>query len=115
MSNEFWAEFDSLLDKSKPERLEYRLHYDTAGDIYLCTMQQHPENTQYVVVTKDEYDNYGSYTVVGGRLKKIVHNNEYQFQLMRSDKGFKTVKAHAGILLELEDYPEVEYYERRNH
>ena len=108
MSNEFWADFDSLLDKSEPDALEYRVHYNTGGEIYLCTMQNHPIDTEYLVVTKEEYDRYFDYTVVEGHLKKIERDAGYHLQLRRSDRGYKTVKGHAGIILEDEEYPEVE-------
>jgi hypothetical protein len=115
MSNEFWTEFESLLDKSEPESIEYRLHYTDGGDIYACTMQQHPENTNYVVVIKPEYDKYFEYAVVEGKLKRIVSDSGYHVQLQKSDRGFKTVKGHASLLIEDEEYTEVEYYEYRNH
>jgi hypothetical protein len=114
MSKEFWAEFATLLDKREPEALEYRLHYNDGGEIYLCTMQNHPTNTQYIVVTKDVYDMYYDYYVVEGHLKKIVRNSGYRVQLQKSDDGFKVVKGHAGIILNDEEYTNVEYYEYKN-
>jgi hypothetical protein len=113
MSNEFWDEFESLLDKSEPEPIEYRVHYNTAGEIYLCTMQEHPQDTVYLVVTKAEYDRYYDYYVVEKHLKKKIRDAGYHVQLRKSDKGYPTVKGHANIILE-EEYPEVEYYEYRN-
>jgi hypothetical protein len=115
MSNEFWAEFESLLTPESIEKLEYRIHYNDGGEIYQCTMQQHPDTTQYLVVTKDEYDRYFDYTVVEGKLKKIARDAGYHVQLQKSDTGFPTVKGHASLILEDEDYPEVEYYEYRNN
>lgn len=115
MSNDFWQEFESLLDKRDREAVEYRLHYNDGGEIYLCTMQNHPVDTKYIVVTKDEYDHYFHYRVVEGRLKRIVHDGGYHVQLQPSAAGYKTVKGHASLLLEDEEYPNVEYYEYRNH
>jgi hypothetical protein len=115
MSNEFWAEFETLLDKTTPEPIEYRVHYNEQGEIYLCTMQNHPADTDYLVVTKDEYDRYFDYRVVNGLLKKIDHDAGYRVQLHKSLTGYKTVKAHASLLIEDEEYPETEYYEYRNH
>lgn len=114
MSNEFWAEFEKLLDKREPVKLEYRVHYNDGGQIYLCTMQEHPENTNYLVVTKEEYDRYFDYYVVENQLKKIDRDAGYRVQLRKSQTGYKTVKGHASLILE-EDYPEVEYYEYRNY
>ena len=115
MSNEFWAEFESLLDKSKPEPIEYRVHYNTAGEIYLCTMQQHPADTAYLVVTKNEYDEYFHYCVEEGQLKRILQDSGYRVQLQKSTTGFKVVKDHAGLLVEDEDWDNVEYYEYRDY
>ena len=115
MSNEFWAEFESLLDKTTPESIEYRVHYNEQGEIYLCTMQNHPVDTDYLVVTRDEYDRYFDYRVVDSKLKKIVHDAGYRVQLHKSQSGYKTVKSHASLLIEDEEYPDTEYYEYRNH
>lgn len=115
MSNEFWAEFEQLLDKRDQEVLEYRVHYNQNGEIYLCTMQNHPVDTDYVVVTKTEYDRYFDYEVIEGNLKKKIRDSGYRAQLRKSGTGYKTVKGHAGLLLEDEDYPDVEYYEYRNN
>jgi hypothetical protein len=112
MSNEFWKEVESLLDKSEPEPIEYRLHYNDAGDIYQCTLMEHPENTQYLVVEKSVYDRYFDYIVVEGNLKKIVRDSGYRVQLQKSDTGYKVVKGHASVIVE-DDYHEVEYYEYR--
>jgi hypothetical protein len=114
MSNEFWAEFESLLDTTEQEAVEYRVHYNDGGEIYLCTMQNHPVDTTYLVVTKAEYDTYFNYRVVEGTLKRIVHSSGYRVQLRKSDSGFKTVMGHASLLIEEESYPNVEYYEYRN-
>ncbi len=93
------------------ELIEYRLHYDSSGGIVMCTQQSHPENTQYLVVTADEYHEYFRYYIVDGKLKKIDTNPGYRVQLKSSDQGYCVVRNHAGILLENEDYRDVEYYE----
>jgi len=107
----YWAEV-------KPEistQLEYRLHYNDDGDITMCSMQQHPESTQYIVVTKEEYDNYFRYCVVKGQLVKIEHNSKYRVRLKKSTKGFRTVAGHAGLVIEADEvYNNVEYYEPNN-
>jgi hypothetical protein len=113
MSNEFWAEVNSLLDKTIPEAIEYRVHYNEQGEIYLCTMQNHPVETDYLVVSKDEYDRYFDYRVVDAKLKKTVHDAGYRVQLQQSNTGYKTVKHHASLLVEDEEYTDVEYYEYR--
>lgn len=92
-------------------KIEYRLHYNNMGEIIMCSQQQHPNNTQYLVVTKIEYDNYFRYAVVDNKLKKIDHNPGYRVQLKSSTQGYCVVKNHAGIILENEDYKDIEYYE----
>jgi hypothetical protein len=114
MSKDFWAEFEQLLDKRDCEAIEYRLHFTASGDIHLGTMQNHPTNTEYLVVSKDEYDNYFNYRVVNGKLKRIVHDSGYHVQLQKSMSGYATVKGHANLLLE-DDYHDKEYYEYRNN
>jgi hypothetical protein len=114
MSNEFWDEFEQLLDRSEPEAIEYRLHYTNGGDIYLGTMQQHPATTQYLVVSKEEYERYFDYHVIEGQLKKIERDAGYHVQLQKSNTGYKVAQGHAGLILE-DDYPYIEYYEYRNN
>jgi hypothetical protein len=113
MSNEFWAEFETLLDKTIPEAIEYRVHYNEQGEIYLCTMQSHPVDTDYLVVTREEYDRYFDYRVVDAKLKKIDRDAGYRVQLRQSNSGYKTVKNHASLLIEDKEYPDTEYYEYR--
>ena len=112
MSNEFWAEFETLLDRTIPEAIEYRVHYNEQGEIYLCTMQNHPVDTTYLVVTRDEYDRYFDYRVVDAKLKKVDRDAVYRVQLRKSTAGFPVAKGHAGLVVE-DDYPDVEHYEYR--
>jgi hypothetical protein len=93
------------------ELIEYRLHYDSSGGIVMCTQQSHPENTQYLVVSADEYHEYFRYYIVDGKLKKIDTNPGYRVQLKSSTQGYAVVKGHAGILLENETYKDIEYYD----
>jgi hypothetical protein len=109
---EFWREVNALIAPVTETTIEYRLHYDDAGDIVLCTMVDHPESQQYLVVDKATYDRYFDYRVVKGQLKKIDHNSDFNVKLQRSTKGFCVVKNHAGIILEPgETYNHTEYYD----
>jgi hypothetical protein len=112
------SEFEKALAMLEPiveEVKEYRLHYDELGIITMCTMQNHPADTQYVVVSQDEYDNYFRYTIADGQLKKIDNNPGYRVQLTSSITGYATVKKHAGLILEPTDtYDEIEYYDTNN-
>ena len=50
-------EFLLALSQLQPiveEPIEYRIHYNDNGDITMCTMQNHPRDTTYIVVTKHE-------------------------------------------------------------
>jgi hypothetical protein len=113
MSNEFWVEVESLLDKTIPEAIEYRVHYNEQGEIYLCTMQNHPVDTTYLVVSQDEYNRYYHYKVVKGKLVHIAHDSKYRVQLHKSSTGFRVAAGHAGLVVE-DDYSDVEYYEYNN-
>lgn len=115
MSNEFWEEFNRQLVHTVPEELEYRVHYNAAGDIYMCTMQQHPNDTEYLVVTKEQYDTYFKYHVIKGQLKKIDTDARYCVQLQRSTSGYAVAQGHASLIIEAgDDYPHIEYYARTN-
>lgn len=105
----------AALPKIVQEPTEYRIHYNNIGEIYMCTMQQHPADTTYLVVTKEEYDNYFRYTVAEGKLKKIDTNPGYRIQLKKSTTGYQVVKDHAGLVLESgETYANTEYYDTNN-
>ena len=105
----------ALLEPAPPLVLEYRLHYDDKGNITMCTMANHPENTQYLIVTKTEYDNYFRYRVVNHKLKLVDINSGFRVQLTKSNSGYKTVKNHAALVLEAnETYQDIEYYDTVN-
>jgi hypothetical protein len=115
MSKEFWDEFNSLLIQPTTVELEYRLHYNDAGEIYLGTTHDHPTDTQYVVVSQTEYNRYFDYRVVDGNLKKIEHNAGYRVKLYKSTSGTPVVAGHAGLVVEpTEEYTDIEYYDYRN-
>lgn len=95
---------------------EYRLYYNEQGDIIRSTALKNDEihGNNYIVVSKDVHDEQYKYRVVSGELKLIKQNAIQTYQLIRSDKGFKTVKNNPALLLEEgEDYLEYEYYDYR--
>lgn len=95
--------------------LEYRLHYDDQGNITMCTMQQHPDATQYIVVTKEEYHNYYRYRIENKKLKFVDTGSNYSVQLKKSDSGYLVVKNHAGLILEPDEtFGDTEYYDTNN-
>ena len=96
--------------------IEYRLHHNSRGDIVMCTMQQHPESTTYLVVTKEQYDLYHRYCVVKGKLTLIEHDAGLRVALVPRAQGFAVVKNHAPLLLEdTETFKDIEYYDYRNN
>lgn len=109
------SEFEKALAMLTPiveEVKEYRLHYNELGTITMCSMQNHPQDTTYIVVSRDEYDNYFRYTIVDNKLKKIDNNPGYRVQLVSSAVGYATVKKHAGLIIESTDnYQDIEYYD----
>ena len=112
--------YDNLIEAMKiiqvqeREELEYRVHYDDKGFIYMCTMQDHPKDTNYLVVTKEEYNNYMRFSVKNKTLIPIDRTRKHSVQLKSSNQGYAVVKNHAGILLETEDYSDIEYYDNNN-
>lgn len=106
----------SLIEKPTVEPIEYRIHYDDSGNIIMCSMQQHPDNSQYLVVSKHDYDNYFRYRVVDKKLKQIDIEHGCRVLLKKSNTGYRVIKNHAGILLEMgENFDEIEYYDRTDN
>ena len=111
---EFNAAMAALGGTIVPESIEYRLHYDDSGKIISCSQQNHPEDTQYLVVDQETYANYMKYSVdvKKKQLKKVVIDPGVSVQLKRSSQGYRVVNNHAGIILtDDEEYENVEYYD----
>jgi len=109
----FFEEVQQILSQMPdltPEVREYRLHYDDFGNIYMCTMQQHPTDTKYLIVDQEVYDRYFDYMVVDNQLKKIDKLPKESVKLKISDHGYPTVKGHAGLLLEPDETADIEYW-----
>jgi hypothetical protein len=105
---EAMQKFEVIIEEPR----EYRLHYDSSGGIYMCTQQNHPKNTDYLIVDEATYLEYYKYQIVKGKLKIIDFDPEYRVQLTSSDQGYRVVKDHAGIILENETYKDIEYYDK---
>jgi len=113
---DFWAQVESLIIPIPKVEIEYRLHYNELGEIVMCSMADHPESNHYVVVSKDKYERYFDYRIVKGQLIKIDQASIYSVKLTKSNTGYRTVKNHAGLIIETgESYSETEYYDHRNH
>jgi len=118
MSTEAELEFLKAFEMIKlveEEPIEYRIHYDD-NIITMCTMRNHPENTEYFVVDKETYDNYFSYKIINGKLEKIDNNPGYRVQLKKGTTGQRTVKNNASIALETnEKYNNIDHYEFKDN
>ena len=98
------------------EPVEYRIYYNTAGEITHCSMRNHPSDGNYIVVNQKEYDEYYKYTVENGMLKEIDHVHNFHVKLIKSTSGYAVVKNHAGLVLEPSDtYKHIEYYDYRTN
>jgi hypothetical protein len=92
-------------------KIEYRLHYDIDGNIIAGTTTEHPDTTDYLVVSKAVYNEYYLYRVVNNQLEKIDNRPKYRVQLKSSTQGYAVVKNHASLVLEPnEEYTDIEYY-----
>jgi hypothetical protein len=112
---EFWREVDALIDPPATTQIEYRLFYNVAGDIVKGTMIVEPTDEQYIVVPKNQYDQYFLYRVIDKKLKKIDNDPGYRVQLKKATTGFTVVRGHAGLLLEPgETYTDTEIYGHTN-
>lgn len=94
-------------------QIEYRLHYNEIGNIVLCTMSDHPTDTNYLVVDRVTYDNYFHYYVKDGKLIKIDNSPKYTVQLTKSTSGYPVVAGHASLIIEDEPYTNIEYYDTK--
>jgi hypothetical protein len=106
--------FPPLVEEPK----EYRIHYDDTGRITMCSMQNHPDSNQYLIVDLETYNNYYQYTVnvQKKRLEKIVIDLGISVKLKKSDHGYAVIKNHAGIIIEPdENYENIEYYDTTNN
>jgi hypothetical protein len=81
-------------------------------------MRNHPENTQYLIVDQEIYDNYFRYTVNVSRkrMEKVALDLGISVKLKKSDHGYAVVKHHAGLLLEKDEKysGDIEYYDTSN-
>ena len=116
MNEEFWKEVERLIKPIIPLKLEYRLYYNELGEIISCSMAEHPDSGNYIVVTKTEYEQYFNYRIVNAQLIKIDNDAGYRVKLQKATTGYCVVKNHAGLLLEPnETYTTTEYYAHRNN
>ena len=103
-----WEEVNRLL-VVKNYTFEYRLFYDEYGTIiHGTTLDTDEINGNYLVVSKEQFSESYRYRVIDGEL---VNKKEGMFLPKKSNKGFRVVKYHVGLLLNDEENIESEYYE----
>jgi hypothetical protein len=93
--------------------IEYRIYYDEDGNITACAMVQHPPGDNYIVVSRDEYENYFRYFIKNGKLVLLssIKEQDYTSLIVKSDTGIKVVVGQSNLVLEDDDqYLDVEYY-----
>jgi len=112
----FWREVESLIKPVVETVFEYRLHYNDIGNITMCSMSNHPESAQYIVVDQQTYENYFRYTIVDGALVKIKTDAKYSSKLKPAATGIAVVHGHAGLIIENnESHNNIEHYEYRSN
>lgn len=115
-----WEEFRKAIESMavvEPEPIEYRIYYDDFGRITTCSMRNHADGTQYIVVDKEIYETYWQYSIIVStkKLKKIAKDSGISVQLVKSNQGYAVVNKHAGLILENNEiYTDIEYYDT-NH
>ena len=78
----------------------------------MCSMTNHPESSQYAVVSQSIYNAYYNYIIQDGKPKLVDKHTTHRVQLKRSSQGYRVVNNHAGIILASdEEYKNVEYYD----
>jgi len=82
---------------NKNSTIEYRVYYDETGKVTCMTNENLPGN--YIRISKEIYDraSYKSMRVINGKLTRVNHTTD-DFALVRSSKGYTSVKGHASIL-----------------
>ena len=112
MSKELAEAFNNI-QAIPPVEIEYRLYYDAKGKPLAMSSHMHPDG-EYVAITKQHYDsaNYNCRVVKG----KVVFDlaNQFHVQLKKSVKGVPVVNGYANLVVENNEYSDIEYYDRNN-
>lgn len=104
-----------MIEDFKPPFIEYRIYYNEAGTITACAMVQHPEGDNYIVVTREQYENYFRYNVRNGKLVPIRIETNVPNILCPSNDGYRVVKGHVNLLLgQEEEWKDIQYYDWNN-
>lgn len=112
MSKELEEAFNKI-ESPKIIDIEYRLYYDSKGMPICMSSHNHPDG-EYILITKEHYDsaNYNCKVVSG--VIKFDNPNLIKVQLKKADHGIPVVKGHANLVVENNEYKDIEYYGRNN-
>lgn len=122
MSDNFWKEVFNLVDdydSKRPRRIrENRLYYNNDGTIIGLWETGHPEGTNYIVLEDTGIFFHNNTNLLRVKDQKLILLDAHapsKIRLVKSNSGIKTVKGHAGLILEAnESYNNTEYYDRTN-
>jgi hypothetical protein len=91
--------------------IEYRAYFDKDGNITSLAMINHPSDGIYIVVSKDEYENYFKYVVKDNKFVPKIVDHSVRKSLKKAETGTKAVNNHAGIVIMRDEiYDEVAFY-----
>ena len=109
-----------LIQPVEPPNYEFRLYYNEDGAIVAAAAsakdaEGYGLTGNYLVVSREEYENQNKYQVRNGKLLEIRNEASTVNQLEKSNTGFKVAKNNAGILIEPgEEHNNTEHYDYRN-
>ena len=122
MNNNFWEEVFKLVndyDSKRPQiTRENRLYYNSDGTIVGLWETSHPAGNNYIVLEDPGlffHSNTHLLRVKDDKLILLDAHLPSRARLKKSTTGIKTVKGHAGLVVELEEiFHDIEYYDRTN-
>lgn len=123
MSDKLWEEVFKLVqefDANRPKFVvENRLYYNEDGSIIGLWETSHPDGDNYIVLDDTSiffHTNTHLLCVKNKKLEILDPHQPKKARLIKSNKGFKTIKGHAALLLaENETFENIEHYDRTNN
>lgn len=112
MSKELAEAFNNILPVPLVE-LEYRLYYDATGKPISMSSHNHPIG-QYVVITRHHYDSANYNCRVDNGILRFDLGDQVRVQLKKSNTGVPVVNGYANLVVENNEYTDIEYYDRNN-
>ncbi len=112
MSKELAEAFNNIQPAPAIE-IEYRLYYDAKGVPVSMSSHNHPSG-RYVVITKQHYDSANYNCCVRKGKLQFDSGNQFRVQLAKSTTGVPVVNGYANLVVENNEYTDIEYYDRTN-